>query len=183
MAQKGFFYDMTICTACKTCQIACKDKNNLEVGVLFRKVYDFEGGKFPTPWVYPLSISCNHCAQPKCVANCPTGALVKRSQDGIVTHSKEKCIGCRLCTWSCPYGAPQYIEKEGKAGKCNLCADLIDRGENPVCVDACVMRALKYGDLEELKQQYGGTADVKGLPDSGITTPSVVIRPSTCAKR
>ncbi len=73
MPQLGFYYDMTACIACKTCQIACKDKNNLEVGVLFRRLYTFEGGRFPNPWIYHISVSCNHCEDPRCVANCPTG--------------------------------------------------------------------------------------------------------------
>ncbi|HML89641.1 MAG TPA: dimethylsulfoxide reductase subunit B [Methylomusa anaerophila] len=183
MAQKGFFYDMTVCTGCKTCQIACKDKNNLEVGVLFRKVDYFEGGKYPDPWAYPLAISCNHCAKPKCVPSCPVGALAKRPQDGIVTQNRKKCIGCGACIRSCPYKAPQYIAKEGKAGKCDLCADLIDKGENPACVDACLMRTLQYGDIKDLKKKYGGTADVKGLPDSSLTSPSLAIKPNKQARR
>lgn len=183
MGQKGFYYDMTICTGCKTCQIACKDKNNLKVGPIFRKVYHFEGGKYPKPWSYPLSISCNHCDHPKCVENCPTGALSKRQKDGIVTHDKEKCIGCRLCTWSCPYGAPQYLEEEGKAGKCDMCADLLDKGEEAICVSACLMRALHIGEIEELRQKYGKVADVNGLPDSGITQPNLVITLSKEAEK
>lgn len=167
---------MRVCIGCKACQVACKDKNNLEVGALFRRVYPFEGGKFPKPWVYNISIGCNHCAQPKCVQNCPTGALYKR-EDGIVMSDRSKCIGCRLCTWSCPYGAPQYIEKEGKVGKCNLCADLVDKGEKPACVASCVMRAIQFGELDELRKEYGGTADVKGLPSSNLTHPSILITP------
>lgn len=181
MGQKGFYLNMKTCIGCKTCQIVCKDKNNLEVGTLFRQVHEVEGGSFPKPWAYTFSLSCNHCAEPKCVANCPTGALQKRA-DGIVTHDKATCIGCKLCTWSCPYGAPKYIEKQGKAGKCNFCADLIDKGENPACVDACVMRALEFGELEELRKKYGTVADIKGIPDSGITKPSLVITPTNEAK-
>ncbi|MGC7870159.1 DMSO/selenate family reductase complex B subunit [Desulfosporosinus sp. SYSU MS00001] len=176
MAQLGFYYDMTICSGCKVCQIACKDKNDLDVGIFFRKVYNFEGGKYPNPWEYNLSIACNHCAQPKCTQNCPTGALYKREKDGIVMHDRDKCIGCKLCTWSCPYGEPQYIEKLGKVGKCTFCADLIDKGQNPACVDACQMRALQFGDIEELRKKYGNNADIKPLPDSGITHPSLTIK-------
>ncbi|WP_338824996.1 Anaerobic dimethyl sulfoxide reductase chain B [Moorella humiferrea] len=182
MAQMGFYYDMTICIGCKTCQIACKDKNNLEAGVLFRRVHTVEGGKFPHPWFYHISLGCNHCAEAPCIKNCPTGALYKR-EDGIVMHDREKCIGCRYCTWSCPYGAPQYIASEGKVGKCNLCADLIDKGEPPACVAACMMRALDYGDLEELRRKYGGTADVKGLPSSSLTKPSILIKPADPARK
>lgn len=175
MAQLGFHYDMSTCIGCRVCQIACKDKNNLKVGVLYRKVYDMESGVYPTPRIDHLSLGCNHCADPKCTKNCPTGALHKRPEDGIVLHDKEKCIGCKLCLWSCPYGVPQYKEDEGKAGKCDLCADLLAAGEKPACVTACVMRALEVGDIEELRKKYGNTASVKGLPDAAITHPSLCI--------
>lgn len=175
MAQKGFYYDQISCIGCKACQIACKDKNNLKVGARYRRVYDIEWGKFPNPRRAHLSISCNHCDQPKCVENCPTGALQKRKEDGIVTHDYDKCIGCRLCVWSCPYEAPQYKEAEGKVGKCDGCLDLITKGENPACVDSCVMRCLEFGDIEALRQKHGKNADVQGLPSSNTTKPNLVI--------
>jgi anaerobic dimethyl sulfoxide reductase subunit B (iron-sulfur subunit) len=86
-----------------------------------------------------------------------------------------------MCVWSCPYGAPQYIESAGKAGKCDLCADLLDKGEEPACVSSCLMRALQFGDIEELRQKYGQTRDVEGLPESDMTSPSVVIKPNVWA--
>ncbi|HYG59747.1 MAG TPA: DMSO/selenate family reductase complex B subunit [Symbiobacteriaceae bacterium] len=178
MAQMGFYYDMTACIACKTCQVACNDKNDLKVGTLFRRVHTFEGGKFPKPWVYHLSIACNHCAEPRCVQNCPTGALSKREKDGLVVHDKDACIGCRYCTWACPYGAPQFIEEAGRIGKCTGCADLVDRGQNPACVDACGMRVLEFGEVEALRQKYGDSPNLVVLPDPGITTPSLVIKPN-----
>jgi len=177
MAQIGFHYDMSVCVGCRVCQIACKDKNNLKVGTLYRRVYDMEAGKYPNPRIDHLSLGCNHCAEPKCVKNCPTGALYKREEDGVVLQDPAKCIGCRMCTWSCPYGAPQYIEEEGKVGKCNLCVDLKEKGEDPACVSACIMRALQVGDIDELRKKYGNMADVKEMPDSGITHPSITITP------
>lgn len=175
MPQLGFYYDMSTCIGCRVCQIACKDKNNLKVGVLYRRVYDQESGKYPNPRMDHFSIGCNHCADPKCIKNCPTGALSKREKDGIVLHDRNKCIGCKMCVWSCPYGAPQYKEDEGKVGKCDLCVDLLDKGEKPACVSACVMRALDVGEIGELRKKYGTVADAKGLPDSGITHPSITI--------
>lgn len=175
MAQKGFYFDQTTCIGCKVCQVACKDKNESKVGVLYRRVYDMEFGKYPNPRKAHLSISCNHCDNPKCVENCPSGALYKRAEDGIVIVDDNKCIGCRLCTWSCPYEAPQYKEEEGKVGKCDGCLDLLQKGEKPACVDACVMRCLFFDDIEVLRQKYGNNADAKGLPNSGITTPNIVI--------
>lgn len=176
MAQKGFYYDATICTGCKGCQISCKDKNDLKVGELFRKVYDFEGGTFPNVWGFYLSLGCNHCAEPKCEENCPTGSIFKRDKDGLVVQDREKCIGCKMCLWSCPYERPQYLEEIGKAGKCDGCADLVDQGLNPVCVDSCPMRAIEFGDIEELRAKYGDNNHLNVLPDANMTKPSIVIK-------
>lgn len=175
MAQKGFYYDQPRCIGCKVCQDACKDIKNPKLGPHYRRVYEMESGHYPEPRKVYFSISCNHCDNPKCVQNCPTGALRKRLEDGIVTQDYDKCIGCRICTWSCPYGAPQYDAKEGKTGKCDGCSDLLEKGENPACVDACVMRCLHFGDIEELRQIYGKNSDVISLPNSGTTKPNIAI--------
>lgn len=177
MTQLGFYFDMTACGGCKTCQIACNDKNDLKTGELFREVKGFESGKFPNPKMYYLSLSCNHCQDPKCVKGCPTQALHKL-ENGIVDHDKNKCIGCRFCTWNCPYGAPQFREEIGKVGKCDLCKDLIANGENPACVDACPMRAIHWGELEDLKAKYGSesVSELPILPLSSVTSPSLLIK-------
>ncbi|HYG58560.1 MAG TPA: DMSO/selenate family reductase complex B subunit [Symbiobacteriaceae bacterium] len=181
--QKGFYFDMTSCIGCKTCQIACKDKNNNPIGVNFRTVHTVEGGKFPRPFVYFLSVACNHCAEPRCVQNCPTGACHKREADGLVAIDPEVCIGCQYCTWSCPYGATQYIEEANRSGKCDGCADLTANGKNPVCVDACLMRVLDFGDIEELKKKYPDTAEVATMPDSSITHPNILIKAKPEARK
>lgn len=183
MAQKGFYYNSIACTGCKACQISCKDKNNLKVGELFRKVYEFEGGTFPDVWGYFISLGCNHCAEPKCAENCPTGAIYKRDKDGLVVQDRDKCIGCKMCLWSCPYERPQYLEEEGKAGKCDGCADLVDQGLNPVCVDSCPMRAIEFGDIAELREKYGDHTDLKVLADSSMTNPSITIHAVDEAKK
>lgn len=178
MTQLGFFFDMTACGGCKTCQIACIDKNDLKPGMLFRKVNGFEGGKFPKPWIYYLSTTCNHCERPKCVEGCPTQAMHKL-ENGIVAHDKDKCIGCRYCVWSCPYGVPQFNEEIGRVSKCDMCKDLLEKGENPACVDSCTMRAIHWGDIEELKAKFGAESvkDLPVLPDFSKTKPSVFIKP------
>ena len=61
MAQYGFYFDQTVCAGCHTCQIACKDKNRLEVGTLYRKVITCETGEYPNPGIYHLATACNHC--------------------------------------------------------------------------------------------------------------------------
>jgi anaerobic dimethyl sulfoxide reductase subunit B (iron-sulfur subunit) len=103
--------------------------------------------------------------------------------DLTVQHDKAKCIGCRYCTWACPYGVPQFIEEIGKVSKCDSCKELRDKGENPACVDACFMRALEWGDLEELKAKHGNDTirDLPILPSSSVTNPSVIIKPRVVA--
>ncbi|RSK27560.1 dimethylsulfoxide reductase subunit B [Bacillus sp. HMF5848] len=173
--QYGFYIDMKKCIGCKTCQIACKDKNDVNVGVLFRKIFDFEKGKYPNPTVEHLSLACCHCERPKCVENCPTGAMYKRAKDGLVLHDENKCIGCKMCLWSCPYMGPQYIPETRKVGKCDGCADLVDNGENPACVDSCIMRAIEFGDIAELRKKYGSVNYIEELPSPALTNPSIVI--------
>lgn len=178
MGRKGFFFDMTACIGCHTCQIACKDKNNLDIGNLFRRVSNYETGVYPMARKYNYSGSCNHCAEAKCVKSCPTGAM-HFAEDGTVQHDDKKCIGCSYCVWNCPYGAPQLNEKSGIVGKCNSCLDLRQKGENPVCVDACVMRCLEFGDLDELATKYGTELFDKLpiLPKPEVTKPSLLVKP------
>jgi len=121
MKQIAFYVDATKCINCKTSEIACKDVNNAVLGVRIRKVRTFEGGEFPNVFVYNISMSCNHCEDPICVKNCPARAYTKRPEDGIVLQDPEACIGCRNCTWVCPYGAPQYDPGAGRVRKCNMC--------------------------------------------------------------
>lgn len=180
---KGFYFDMTACIGCRTCQIACKDKNNLDVGTVFRKVTTFETGSFPRPGVYHYSGTCNHCENPRCVDACPTRAMHKL-ENGIVDHDKTKCIGCRNCMWNCPYGVPQYIEKIGKVSKCDMCKDLLAKGQNPACVDSCLMRIIECGDLDALKSKYPATtSDLPILPRSSLTNPSVLVKAKAIAQQ
>jgi len=182
MGRKGFYFDMTSCIGCRTCQIACKDKNDLKVGIIFRRVGTFGTGVYPNPGLYHYSGSCNHCEEAKCVKGCPTGAM-HYGDDGTVQHDKEMCIGCKYCVWNCPYSVPQYLEEKNVVGKCNSCKDLRDAGQNPACVDACVMRCLKFGDLDELKKEYGANlkSEIPILPSATITKPSLLIKPKSCA--
>ena len=102
MAQKGFSIDLTSCGGCKACQVACKNKNHLNVGEFFRGVAEVEGGIYPMPWVYWVSMACAHCTTPACIAACPQGAISKQAitgsaSDGIVTINSSLCVGCRRC--------------------------------------------------------------------------------------
>jgi anaerobic dimethyl sulfoxide reductase subunit B (iron-sulfur subunit) len=186
--QLGFYFNGSACSGCKACVIACKDRSDLPVGVNWRRVFQYGGGSWnpdplhPELWqpnnmfVYSVSVACNHCEDPICAEVCPTAAITKR-EDGIVLIDANACIGCRYCEWACPYGAPQFNEEKGFMTKCDFCHDLQDQGQNPVCVDACVMRALDFGDVDELRAKYGTEVEIEPLPSAEITHPSLVITP------
>ncbi len=189
--QLAFYFEQEHCVGCNTCQVACKDKNNLEVGEQFRRVYEITGGKYIKKgnaiiqdiYGFCISVSCNHCIDPGCIKKCPTGALKKRSEDGIVIIEKDKCIGCASCVKGCPYNALQYDGKIGKVSKCDFCLDLLEIGKDPVCVSACPMRALDYDDIKILQEKYGNINETEGLPSSNITKPALVINPHKNARR
>lgn len=128
----GFYFDQNSCVGCKTCQVACKDKNDLEVGTLFRHVVDFEVGEFPSVKSYHYAATCNHCENPACVEACPTEAMYIDETDGTVQHDDEKCIGCQYCVQSCPYSVPQYLEEQKMVHKCDACYVLRQNGERPL---------------------------------------------------
>jgi len=183
--QYAFYFNSNMCTGCKACQIACKDKWDLPVGITWRRVAEFSHGDWvPNPdgsynqnvTGYYVSVACNHCANPLCVQSCPTQALHKRD-DGIVVIDAEKCIGCRYCEWACPYGAPQFNAEAGVMTKCNFCYDAIDAGEKPSCVAACPSRALEFGEKAQLEAKYGKVHEVAPLPSADLTDPSLIISP------
>ena len=153
-AQHAFYFDARFCSGCKACQAACKDKNNLPAGVLWRRVIEVSGGSWKkdgeawnsSVFAYNLSISCNHCVYPKCAGVCPTDAYELRD-DGIVFLDTSKCMGCGYCAWACPYGAPQYNAEAGHMTKCDFCMDQLEQGLPPTCVAACPLRVLDYGHM------------------------------------
>ena len=194
----AFVLDVSACSGCKACQAACKDKNHLPLGVLWRRVYEVSGGAWKpegvawsnTVFAYNLSLSCNHCAHTKCAEVCPVDAYVVR-EDGIVILDSSKCIGCGYCAWACPYGAPQYDRVAGHMTKCNFCYDNLALGLPPACVSACPMRVLDYAEVNDGQNlasdrvalwEIPAAGHPYPMPDNSLTQPHLVIKPHAAMK-
>jgi Fe-S-cluster-containing dehydrogenase component len=172
----GLVIDLDICVGCHACAVACKSWNEqgqfgplLDIdaqgaqpeGVWFNRVHTYEVqaraesgcSRGDTVGTVHFPRSCLHCEIPDCVTVCPTGASYKRAEDGIVLVDESICIGCKLCSWACPYGAREYSEVRGTMQKCTLCVDriynenLLPEDREPACVRACPTRARHFGDL------------------------------------
>jgi anaerobic dimethyl sulfoxide reductase subunit B (iron-sulfur subunit) len=193
----AFTFDARACSGCKACQEACKDKNGLPVGVLWRQVIEVSGGNWQktgaaktgavwenSVFAYNLSLACNHCVHPKCAGVCPVDAYTVRP-DGIVLLDSSRCMGCGYCAWACPYGSPQYNTGQGVMTKCNFCYDSLDSGLPPACVAACPLRVLDYGAVDGLRAPKGylniwqlpATEHPFPLPDYSRTEPHLAIQP------
>jgi anaerobic dimethyl sulfoxide reductase subunit B (iron-sulfur subunit) len=194
MTQYGFYFDSDKCTGCKTCQVACKETYGLPADTLWRKVLNYQGGSWKLDdatgiyepegiFGYFISMACNHCIAPACLASCPVAAIEKDVDTGIVSINEELCIGCGSCLTACPYNAPSLWEARGIYTKCDMCSALIAEGDMPLCVSGCTMRALDFGDLTELKSKYGdGDVEVEPLPEDS-TGPSFVLNPHRHAQK
>ena len=136
----GLVIDLDICVGCHACAVNCKEWNSGGVsapltdllpygaepdGVWFNRVHTYEVGEGSEGRTVHFPRSCLHCAEPACVTVCPTGASFKRAEDGIVLVDEDLCIGCKVCSWACPYGARECDQDVGVMKKCTLCIDRI----------------------------------------------------------
>ncbi|MFP4537132.1 MAG: nitrate reductase subunit beta [Dichotomicrobium sp.] len=117
------------------------------------KDYNFDGvekeiyGQFENTFMMYLPRLCEHCLNPTCVASCPSGAIYKREEDGIVLIDQEKCRGWRMCISGCPYKKIYFNWSSGKSEKCIFCYPRIEAGEPTVCSETCVGRIRYLGVL------------------------------------
>ncbi len=113
--------------------------------------YNFEGvqkemyGEFENTFMMYLPRLCEHCLNPTCVAACPSGAIYKREEDGIVLIDQDKCRGWRMCVSGCPYKKIYYNWSSGKSEKCIFCYPRIEAGQPTVCSETCVGRIRYLG--------------------------------------
>ena len=175
----GLVIDLDICVGCHACAVNCKEWNSGghsapmtdwnaysgtesqdgddtgAWGVWFNRVHTYEVSEGTQSRTVHFPRSCLHCEEPACVTVCPTGASYKREEDGIVLVNPDTCIGCKLCSWACPYGAREYDQTDGVMKKCTLCIDKI-YNENleevdrvPACVSTCPAGARHFGDFND----------------------------------
>jgi formate dehydrogenase beta subunit len=166
IAKKAMLLDVSKCMACRACQVACKQWNQLpaekthftgtyqnpprlsaKTWTLINFVEPEEG---ETRWLFRKQ-QCLHCSDATCVNVCPTGAARKR-EDGIVVIDQDICTGCKYCVESCPFRTPQFDCKTGTVKKCKMCLDRVTNGLEPACAKACPTGAVSYGEREKMLQ-------------------------------
>lgn len=166
----GLAIDLDTCVGCQACVTSCKEWNTggsmapltdrdpygAEAdGVWFNRVHSYEQETESGGRTVHFPRSCLHCDNPACVTVCPTGASYKRASDGIVLVDEDKCIGCKLCSWACPYGAREFDVTVGVMKKCTLCVDRIynenlpEADRVPACVASCPTGARHFGDFAD----------------------------------
>ena len=120
-------------------------------------------GEFENTFMMYLPRLCEHCLNPACVASCPSGAIYKREEDGIVLIDQEKCRGWRMCISGCPYKKIYFNWKSGKSEKCIFCYPRIESGMPTVCSETCVGRIRYLGvllyDADKIKEVASTTSD------------------------
>lgn len=180
----GLVIDLDICVGCQACATSCKEWNTGGYsaplsdhdpygadpsGAWLNRIHSYEvkdaDGSAKTVH-FPRS--CLHCEEPDCVTVCPTGASYKRAEDGIVLVNPDTCIGCKLCSWACPYGAREYDYDDGVMKKCTLCVDRIyndtipEEDRIPACVRACPTGARAFGDLGDPESEVSKSVIDRG---------------------
>jgi Fe-S-cluster-containing dehydrogenase component len=188
----GLVIDLDICVGCHACAVNCKEWNtgghsaplpdrnpySAQVsGVWFNRIHTFETGEGCGSRTVHFPKSCLHCEQPACVEVCPTGASYKRTEDGIVLVNADTCIGCKLCSWACPYGAREFDDDAGVMKKCTLCIDriyndnLAEEERVPACVATCPTSARHFGDLGDPESSVSKLVAARGgydlMPELG----------------
>ncbi len=179
----GLVIDLDICVGCHACAVICKEWNagghaapltdtnpygRDADGVWFNRVHTFEAGAGAESRTVHFPRSCLHCEEPACVTVCPTGASYKRAEDGIVLVDESLCIGCKLCSWACPYGAREYDVDAGVMKKCTLCIDRIyndnldEVDRVPACVATCPASARHFGDLGDPDSEVSAMVRERG---------------------
>ena len=181
MGQKAVIIDVTKCTACFDCLIACKDEfagqawppyseAQPDTGQQWIFVDEIERGQFPHVKSTFVPQPCMLCQDPLCVKAAKDGAAYKR-EDGIVIFDPQKSKGQKGIVTACRYGRAFWNDQLGIPQKCDLCVHLLDKGwKEPRCVEVCPARVFTFGEKEDLKDLI---AKAEPLHSEYKTSPSV----------
>ncbi len=166
--------DLTRCTGCNRCTLACKTVNRLPhpervPTKLASDAYSFvaeqtvASDSTDATRVF-VKHQCMHCLHPACVSACTVGAL-RKTAEGPVVYDAARCIGCRYCQYACPFGVPTYDWQNplGLIHKCQMCSARLAEGQPPACVAACPTGALQFGRRRDLLRQ--ARARIRSNPD------------------
>ena len=125
----GMVIDTEHCVGCQTCTISCKISNEVPGSAHWNHLESLDGdvlyqatGTFPRTRLAFRPMLCNHCEDPACVKHCPTHAMHKDAETGLVLVDQDRCIACGYCTWTCPYGAPSMDDVHHIMSKCTFCS-------------------------------------------------------------
>jgi formate dehydrogenase iron-sulfur subunit len=183
---KALLLDVSKCTACRACQVACKAWNDLpgEVTIclgcydnppdLSRDTwnriafYETERDNGQVAWLF-RPIRCLHCTDASCVNVCPTGAASHQGE--FVVFDQDWCIGCGYCAEACPFDVPRlgHGAEKTSANKCRFCIDRVHSGLSPACSQSCPTGAIEFGDRNELvatAKNRVSTLNARGFKDA-----------------
>jgi anaerobic dimethyl sulfoxide reductase subunit B (iron-sulfur subunit) len=176
--------------------VSCKDFNQINPGPVRWRKHRLEKqevangiGVFEN-----MIMSCNHCAEPACLAVCSVGAITKDSK-GIVTVDRNRCQNLRACITACPFAAPKIADDRQEPEKisiwqvnhpmqkCKYCRERVHDNEIPICVQACPFRAIDFGDIDDLMRKYPDAARLNPtdfpyayVNNTNDTKPSFIIK-------
>lgn len=162
---KSILIDTSKCMACRACQVACKQWNQLPAEqTTFTGSYENPPGFTPKTWMkvtfreaevdgdvawYFGNLRCMHCSDAACIQVCPAGAI-SHSDTGSVVIDPDKCIACNYCIANCTFNVMGFDRQDGVATKCTFCEDRTSNGLEPACATVCPTGAIRYGDRTEL---------------------------------
>jgi Fe-S-cluster-containing dehydrogenase component/DMSO reductase anchor subunit len=148
MEKNIFIFDQNKCVGCHACVLACINENGFQSPDQWRNIHSSENSHTPDLPLFYLSIACNHCDDAPCLKNCPALAYSRDDETGAIIHNPKKCIGCKYCTWACPFDAPKYNPKSRIIEKCTFCNHRIEDNLAPACAHLCPTGALSFESIE-----------------------------------